>query len=162
MWVRKWWFLLLAPSVAFVLFWAGILKTEEIEGCQHCLAHRFRDRAFWLGMNYATTEYPWSSSSRTEVCAALNRPCVHDVRSSFVRKRMWGGVYCACPCINGITSLSSGAWSTPEFQAAIRRVAEKDPEFADEFVRHCLLTKDEDFLEETVARIKAELESPPP
>lgn len=161
MWGWKWW-LMPMPLLAILLLWAGILKTEEFERCEHCLASRFHDRAFWCGMNYSTTEYPWRNSTRTEVCEALGRPCSHDLRTRFLRKRMWGGIYCACPCINGTTSLSSGTWSTPEGHAAIKRVAEKDPEFADEFARRCLVMKDQEFFKEIAERIDAELKQNAP
>jgi hypothetical protein len=154
MWARKWW-LWLTPFLIILVSWAGYLRTDGYVQCEYCLAIRFRDQISWYGINVFAKDYAWSRTLRSEVCAALDRPCSHRRTQFQIWRRWWGGTYCACPCVNGTVSLHSGDWLTPERRAAIERIAADDPSFADEFVRRVLLANDQEYLDEVVARINS-------
>lgn len=154
---RKLW-LLLVPFLVLILPWVGIFKVEHHDTCSQCRASRLRGESFFWGISVSKQDFPWAPTLRMEIAEVLKRPCSHQQQTSWIRKRIWFGIYCANPCHCSITHLVSD-WLSPRRREIIVRLAQEDPSLTEEFVKRGLLVEDREYFSKFLARVEEEEET---
>jgi hypothetical protein len=76
----------------------------------------------------------------------LGKPCQHANSRQYLKHRLWGLMWCACPCINGIDCIIGEDWYDTRMSETVRSLRESNPRLADQFYERVVVGHDQRFL----------------
>jgi hypothetical protein len=113
-----------------------------IEDCPDCRLSRDIAEYRLLGIS-VRADIDDSPSVIGYTLARLGVPCPHPRMERWHKHRWWGGLVCACPCINGISVLAGGDGEFRETVAKkMEQHAREDPGFASDLYDHVIASHD--------------------
>ena len=118
--------------------------------CPDCLSNKEICEYRVLGLTISGKTHDYTSTHGI-VLSDLGVPCPHANAASWHKHRLWGLVFCICPCWNGTLGLSSdNSWYSNSVRRSILERGRSDPSFADEVYRQTVTRNNFRFLWDAV------------
>ena len=141
--------------VTLAAFWfLGVDGSWFSESCPDCQYYRaiYQVRVFTIPIYQRDQVYP---SILEKITDDLGIPCSHPNLARYHKRRYWGLLICACPCINGIDRMVGDDWYDDKARAIVREVAKTDPSLRNTFAERVLKSHDWKYLKAFVLRVAA-------
>jgi hypothetical protein len=131
-----------------LLLWMALVdRTWSVFICDDCGAYKDTLAYRVAGVTlYSTIKERKSPVQR--LAEDLGKPCRHLRSTGYVKHRLWGLVWCGCPCLNGIDHISGEDWYDAEMSSAVRTRWATDSDLADQFYERVIVGRDQQFLEQ--------------
>jgi len=125
-----------------IIWFAAVDWSWFIHQCDDCLyeADVFQVRLLTLPV-YERSRPRHSAIELASI--DLGIPCEHRGLRSWHKHKWWGLTFCACPCINGITSMmGDDAWYNANVAAKVKALGTRDTGLGSEFRQRVLVDHD--------------------